>query len=378
MAQYSAILIPRNLGLRSIEIRGQQGYAVDASGLPFFIEELIGQGATHLAVDKGSFYYDSVDALPEVFRKRIRKVDHNQRCLTQLIALMKPIFEEVGARVTATAIDLPNTLEDTVSLAIAELFLRHLRLFLLGIRYQLQIEASLKLMQTGIDLLVHELSSSQSRAHLSMIRHAIGSYEPREVDSLEVRPASPEERLALFREFVEDESYKELSAHSRLLGFPARTERTLILIRRLVERIIKQSPFKQALDFGTRVVEVATRVPLPDSKILQEVIPTHYLPPLVSLKNASISAIGRWIRLQPKFIPTARHRHQSEEDGWSAIGDDSVERLYGGSNAPLLVFHPPYRGGPGIDATRKVYVQVALLASGPDHEGIPRTQFDPY
>ena len=90
--RYSAVLIPRNLGLRSITIDGKRCSTLEASALPFFVEELIGQGAIHLAVDRGSPYYDGIDLLPEMFRKRIRKVDSNGRCLQQMIAVMRPVI----------------------------------------------------------------------------------------------------------------------------------------------------------------------------------------------------------------------------------------------------------------------------------------------
>jgi hypothetical protein len=67
---YAAVPLPNYLGYRQYKVigasgipTGGRGLGLDLSVLPFTVEELISQGATHLAISGESAYCDALDLL---------------------------------------------------------------------------------------------------------------------------------------------------------------------------------------------------------------------------------------------------------------------------------------------------------------------------
>jgi hypothetical protein len=238
----------------SSELHGQHAwYAHDASSLPFMVEELISQGVTFLAIDAHSPYYGALDNVSDIFRKRLLKIDRDDKCSAQVQAIMGPMLDETGVKLDgpfgATMRGENQEVEDAVAL----LSITHLRPYLLALEYSLQVDVDFDAIRANLSVLNRHLSSRDARAHLAMLNLIFGAYEKRSVSELALEPASPPQRAEAFQHFVEDATYKELSKQRKLFGFPALLEGALLKFDRLTEKIVSSSPLRHLLPLGQRL-----------------------------------------------------------------------------------------------------------------------------
>jgi hypothetical protein len=127
---YAAVLLPRNLGFRHVKRMGiagdpdgQSALYRDASSLPFILEELISQGVTFIAIDRNSPYFWAAKGVPDIYRHRLLKVDEDNKCTTQLHALMAPILQETGVELQGVSSAKIRGLNAEVERAVAQLAL---------------------------------------------------------------------------------------------------------------------------------------------------------------------------------------------------------------------------------------------------------------
>jgi hypothetical protein len=211
-------------------------HAHDGSSLPFMVEELISQGATFLAVDATSPYFNVLDQVPEIFKQRIVKIDEDHKCTAQIKGVMAPILDETKVEFDSPYSARFNRDSSPGAEAAAMLCMEHLRPFLLGLEYELQVEVDLEAVRRRILILDQSLSSRDARAHLAMLKQIFGAYERREVNELTFAPATPSQRAEAFLHFVEDVTYQHLSKERRLFGFPALVGRAADKFDRLAQK----------------------------------------------------------------------------------------------------------------------------------------------
>jgi hypothetical protein len=324
---YAAVLLPREVAWRHVkrmgvagEPGGQPALYRDASSLPFLAEELIGQGVTYLAIDKNSMYFRAVENVPDAYRHRLIKVDKDNKCSTQLHAVMAPILHETGVELEGVSgARMKNGSINEVQQAAAVLSVQWLHPYLIALEYALQVDLNLDAIRTNLSVLDRHLSSRDARAHLAMLNLIFGTYEKRTVSEVALVPASTTQRAEAFQHFVEDATSKELSKERRLFGFPAFLQRALLKFDRLSEKIVSSSPLRSMLSLGTKTIETATKVPQADSKLLESLIPEGYLPPIISLGDATERAKAAWRRARPPFIPAFESK---DDEGITFIADD--------------------------------------------------------
>ncbi len=308
---YSAVLLPGDLGrrfTRPLDAKGNSDssrmscHSHDGSALPFMVEELVGQGAIHLAIDSDSAYFKMVDFLPEQFRKRIWKIDENHAVTRQLNAVLDPFFVDLGGEMTGpSGFSWRSNAPEEAILAISN-FARDLRSLLLGLKYQLQVPIDLARASSRLSIFGSLATSANSRVHLAMLRQIFGAYEQREVRQFELRPASASQRAEVFQRFVEDAEYKHRSAQSRLFGFPALAGRALTKFDNLTDTVSRSSPLRHLFVLAGKTIEIATRIPSPDSKMFESLIIEPYLPPIVSLRDSVVRARRAWRSARPPFL----------------------------------------------------------------------------
>jgi hypothetical protein len=324
---YAAVLLPQALGGRHVrrmgaadDPNGQRAwYAHDASSLPFMVEELIGQGVTFLAIDANSPYFGAVKDVPDTYRRRLLRIDKDNKCSSQIQAVMGPIMDETGVELDGPFSVSLRGKNKEVEDAVALLLLRDLRPYLLALEHALQVDVDLDAIRANLSVLDRHLSSSDARAHLAMLNLIFGAYEKRPVSDFALAPASPAQRAEAFQHFVEDAECKELSRQRKLFGFPALLEGALLKFDRLMENIVSSSPLRHLFTLGTKTIETATTVPQADAKLLESLIPEGYLPPIISLDGVRERAKAAWRRAKPPFIPTFRHKH---DEGVDLVADD--------------------------------------------------------
>ncbi len=330
---YAAVLMPGMLGPRFVKALDSPKGSVrvgrtpyDGSSLPFIVEELISQGAIHLALDSPSFYFRAADALTPSFKKRVWKIDEHDKCGDRIYAFMAPILKEAQLNYSGHH-TWGSTMFSRLGKAVAELCDEHLRPFLLGIEYQLQIDINLRRIRSRLKVLNQYLSSSDSRAHLAMLNMIFGAYQRHPVNELVLKPASAQQRAEAFQRFIEDATYRQLSTEARRFGFSRLVRRAIKEFERLSEYLISSSPLRQFISMGVGAVAAVTKMPAPSEKLLASLTTEAYLPPIVSLKQPTMRATKAWRAARPPFIACG-----TDHDGtiWMADDDSRFKAELGG------------------------------------------------
>jgi hypothetical protein len=309
---YAAVLLPDSLGYRTYRHNDPHDYTrlafYDGSSLPFMVEELISQGATFLAVDGSSPYFAAVDKLPEVFRRRVLKIDKDGKAITRMHAILSPILEELDVKFTPPTFLDGHGLTTLAGHAVSSLCTRDIRNFVLGIEYELQIDINLPRIRENLAILDRHVRSSEARAHLAMLKQIFGAYESREVRELGLLlPASPIQRLEAFLTFVEQAEYRQLSKERRLFGFPALLHKAIAKFDHLIDSLSGTPSSRSLVSIATKQIELATKIPMPDEKLLESLEFRPYLPPIISLEESKARAKANWRLARPPFIPLEKN-----------------------------------------------------------------------
>jgi hypothetical protein len=286
------------------------------------VEELVGQGAIHLAIDANSAYYGMVDLLPDQFRNRIWKIDANDACTQQVSAVLKPFLADLGGEMSGpSSFSWRSRVPEEAILALSN-FAQDLRDFLLGLRYQLQVDLNLARSMSRLSIFASFATSPDSRVHLAMLRQIFGAYDQREVRQFDLRPASPSQRAEAFQRFVDDVEYKHRSAQSRLFGFPAMAGRALTKFDSLTATLSRSSPLRNLLALVGTTIGIATKVPAPNSQMLESLITDAYLPPIISLQASVLRARRAWRTARPPFLDCYGDKIYAADDDQGPYPDE--------------------------------------------------------
>lgn len=193
--------------------------------------------------------------------------------------------------------------------------------FFLGIEYELQIDINLAEAQQQLAILDRELRSADARAHLTMLRHIFGAYGQQQIRDFELVAATPKQRVEAFLTFVEQAEYKALSKERRLFGFPALLRKAQMKFDHLVDLISGTGTHRQLITLATKQIELATKIAMPDAKMLEGLQLQAYLPPIISLDQYVARAKAAWKRAKPPLIPLPKR----PDDKWMQEDDDDWE-----------------------------------------------------
>jgi hypothetical protein len=279
-----------------------KGRKRDASSWPFIVEELIAFGATDIAIPKISLALYAMDVLPDSLRKRIQIIDKKRAVLDASNLFFSPIAEEFGLKVGAWSLTRMRNIPQNLELAVVELYF-NMYTFFLGLEYQLEIDLNIDSIKQSIEVLRSHARDSVSRARLAVLTGVLNCYGPSKVDSIILKPSSNTRLIELFAEFVQDETYRQISNNFHKLGYPAHLKRSITLIGRLSRKFITNAPFKQVVDISSKIIATASSLPLPDSKLGASLVKKKYLPPVVPVRKAMSRAKAAWEKAEKPFVP---------------------------------------------------------------------------
>lgn len=312
MLQNNTVLI-HGLPLRGEE-NGPDEYSLDGTLLPFVIEELIARSAVAISLSGNAS--DLTFYVPQELRKHVRGLDAEEaRAYRRAAALLRPVTEEFGrgygecgrlaspedlsqpSKRSVTSLSgykrLPQPLEE----AIVDLFFS-MPVFFLGLDEQMQVDLNASMLRDTLRLIRCETRGQTARIVLASLEGIFNTYRQNAVNGLTASAASTD-LVDCFLALVEDREYQELSAYASELGIPERAKRALVLIKRGCKSILLRKPFRQLFTLGTRAIETATQIPLPDSEAAEQLLCKGYLPPFVPVSSAIKEAVRAWERNNP-------------------------------------------------------------------------------
>jgi hypothetical protein len=276
----------------------------DASSWPFIVEELIAFGATEIAIPKISLALYAMDSLPDSLRNRIQVIDKKRAILESSNLFFSPIAEDFGLKVGAWSLTrMPEVpVPEDLETAVVDLYFS-MYTFFLGFEYQLEIDLDIQSIKQSVEILRARARKPESRARLAVLSGVLNCYGAATVDTIVLKPVADTRQLDLFTEFVQDETYKQLSHAFHDLGYPDRFKRCVTVIQRLARKLLTQAPFKQVIDISSRIISTASNLPLPDSELGASLVIKKYLPPIVPVRQALGRAKKAWERTETPFVP---------------------------------------------------------------------------
>lgn len=304
--RYNRVLIRHPGSGRTFKTSNGWGFVIDLSALPFLVEELVALGATGVAIRAtGLGGHRASDIFPRVLSGRVSVIRRERQTLGEVQAIMAPILEEFGMvmhepgllrcmKTTPVDVDLA-----TKVLTIAS----DLETFLLGLHYRLQIDVKLGTLKQCVNGVRRSSRNPDSRANLAVLAGILDTYEPQTVSCLALQPQASQDLTDLFKQFVQDVTYREISNHQYTLGFPARIKRSTVLIGRLVKTMVTKGRLKHLVKTGTKLISAASRAPELDTELAALLLTKSYLPPIVSLQEAVCRAHEDWQSAGPDFVP---------------------------------------------------------------------------
>jgi hypothetical protein len=265
--------------------------------LPFLLEELISLGVVEVIVSDSWRYQKELNELPQAFKNRI--VVSTPGKSEQIAAkIFEPFFDEFGLQASAGAVQYvraPNEqYKTTVDAGVSAFF--DLPKFLHALSHKAQVQFDPADILANLTLLKEGSRSSEMRANASVLIGIFSSYQPATHDSIVVQATAPQELVQRFTDFTEDLYYQELSKEIHALGAFKTAIQAIPKINRAVRRFFERNVNKQAIDFGSRAVTVATGVPLPTSSLADSLLADQYLPPVVDLNSAISKAKVNWAK----------------------------------------------------------------------------------
>ncbi|MCK4858738.1 MAG: hypothetical protein KAT58_12260, partial [candidate division Zixibacteria bacterium] len=229
---------------------GCEGVVVDGSCVPFLIEEFVSLAATEIVIPSSAFEAAFVGRLPEKLQRRVKVVDVTDT-EKQRIAIAQPLAEEFGVEIVPMGLYYAKHVPEDIAAALGGLYFA-LDHFLIGLRYQVQIDINLQHLRESVNKLLGVSRNPQARANLAILAGILRTYNSLPFDSFELRAQPADRLLGLFEEFLADETYRHISNNCYMLGFPERFQRARDMLSRLTRQLVRKPLFKPLLTLASR------------------------------------------------------------------------------------------------------------------------------
>jgi hypothetical protein len=313
MKDHARVLLPEIDVARDWDDEAGGGSTLDLSIYPLVVEELLSFGVTDFAVVKGTSLEKIIPRLPQFVRDRVCYI--NAVPLSENVArLFEPVLNELEVSVKFSELPLfgfavesksvarmEGELERVV-MACGELYPALFRL-VLGMKHGVHVELELMRIRGLIAFIQARVRSSDARLSLAALRGIIDSYQPQELESVQLRSSAERRHVNLFEELMTEPDYMNLSSESYALGVPDRTRAAALRFGRAARRLLKTARVRKVLEYAGRLIETAFNIPEPASELIDRLAGQKYLPPVFSSQWVSRAAQKKWVELLPEPIP---------------------------------------------------------------------------
>ncbi len=296
---YSKLLISKPGFYRHFTSRDISLWIYDRSSIPFLIEEFVAHAAVEIAIPENSLAAQVVAELSPILQDRVRIVDRDGASRKLVNHILAPVYEEFEMVVEERSHHphiAKQSRDETQFPIVRAVVALHEELydFILGTHLQLQVGLDFIRLKSAIQFLRRHTRGKDARACLAVLQGVTATYRPLSVSSATLKPAANDDQMYHFRTFVEDQTYRDLSRNTSQLGIPNRVQRATELMARGVRKLTMQPIVKNIISLGRTGMSVATDVPLPETEVVERLIPNGYFPPIISLDELYDRAHQEW------------------------------------------------------------------------------------
>lgn len=286
--------------MKEYEFPAQKGMFRDITSFEFIVEALIAHSAYQIVLESFGEKGDStlLDNVPQALKKRIKFIDRDTSAVELAINLFSPVFDEFSVEAQgeyALSFKSKKLPSSEVRDALATSYFS-LHPFLLGLRHKLQVDIDIDRFKRALSVIRERSKNPEGRANVAVLEGILNCYSSGTIDGLKIVPGARNELVESFINFLEDSSFQELSRANFELGFPLRFRKSVVRIKQTVRKIVSSEKFRLLVAASSKAITAATRVPLPDADLAKTIVPSHYLPPVISLEPILSQARTLWER----------------------------------------------------------------------------------
>jgi hypothetical protein len=282
--------------MKEYEFGNEKGSFRDVTSFEFIVEALIAHSASQIVLESWGKEVDKalLGNIPQILRRRVKFVDRDVNVLKLAIKVLSPVFDEFSFEPMGYALKFKARLTDLeIEDAITTTYFS-LHPFLLGLRHKLQVDIDINRFKKAVSAVRQKSKNPEGRANMSVLEGILNCYSPHTIDGLNILPSASKEQQGLFINFLEDSSFSDLSRANFGLGLPFRFRRSATQIKQVVRKIVSSERFALLVGASSKPVTAATRIPLPDADLVRALVPSNYLPPIVSFEPVLEQARAVW------------------------------------------------------------------------------------
>lgn len=292
--------------------------ANDYSCFAQMIEEYISYGAIKIVIPQSAPEVKTLEEMPILLKNRISIIDDTVERETVHRLLFK-LRKEFNVKIDEDYIFLkhPKSTERILIDSIDQVH-EDLKKIALGYNHKIQASINTEIAIKNFRFLRTKVVDSDSRLVLAELEAILNQYKKIEFEAITPpKEDTPSELISLFDKLINDRNYLEYSDSINQLTIPQGRDKMIIRLRELSRLIRTKNYIAEGWDYVSKILEVWTGVPLPESKAISSLFNGKELPSFVNMDAAKIRAAEMWRSSNSTKIPLRR-------DGLPIANDDII------------------------------------------------------
>lgn len=298
---------PLPVGRLGVQIDDQKVViAQDYSCFASMLEEYIAHGAISIVIPKSSPEAKTIGDMPLLLRRRVRIVNDDPE-EDSIERLFFGIRRELGITISEDTRQLkfPKTVPRELVTAVLNATANTKRL-ILAYNNQFQAEVNIENATKAYRFTRQHISDGNSKLILAQLEGLLKHYESAKYDSCAPKAGTGIELINAFDELVNDKDYIRYSDEIRNLGIPKTRDAALLRLRELSRQISTKKVIGLSWDYLSKVINVWTGIPIPESKELTAFTNEKPLPSLIDMQAARNNAVRNWLASPKSSQPLTR------------------------------------------------------------------------
>ena len=280
--------------------------ATDFSSFGFILEEFVSLGVHKIAIPKSFPETAALSSAPQLLNSRIDIIDDTHE-IKLADRLLLPLKNEMKIEI----IDDTGNLKKPPNLS-RELFsafrrIRHdTKNLALGFNKSVQIELNPNSAKSASRTLRQATQNPESRTIFASIEGLLSYYNEIKFNAVAPPVSAPAAMISLFDRLMNDPQYSEYSEAVWMLGSAKNMQSALSRVRTAGQALSSSDSICKGWNFVSKVVNVCTSVPIPDSKFLSIFVSKRSFPTVVDLRQARQRALEMWRSSADHTVPYNR------------------------------------------------------------------------
>jgi hypothetical protein len=282
--------------------------AKDFSTYAYMLEEYISFGAVKIIIPGSSPESSTINQMPLLLKDRIKIIDDSND-IEIVNGLLFNLLKEFNAKIdnnTNKLVFQPSNNKGHI-LTIERIH-ADVKKLVMGFNHSLQISINTISLINDLQKLRSLTTNINSRLILAQLESVLRQYEEFKLDTItSPNKETPIELINIFDKLINDSNYLEYSESIEKLRSPSQRENAIFKLKSLSRIIGSKSYLGNGWDYLTKIIQLGTGVPLPNSKAIASVIKNRQFPIIVNMESAKKRVFENWKNSDLSNIPLSRN-----------------------------------------------------------------------